>query len=126
MEEENINSQPDEEQSGGAKESVKKVEASDKIDAMAILSYLGPLFLIPLLTQKEDEFIQFHAKQGMTLFLLEVATAFISGIPVFGWILGPVLSLAWLVLSIVGIMNVVNNREKELPVVGELAYKFKV
>ena len=35
---------------------------------MLVLSYLGLLALIPLLTKKEDREIQWHAKHGLVLF----------------------------------------------------------
>lgn len=38
---------------------------------MCVLSYIGVLCLIPFLTQRLDAFVQFHAKQGFNLFILE-------------------------------------------------------
>ena len=35
--------------------------------AMAAIGYLGILFLIPLLANKDSPFAQYHAKQGMVL-----------------------------------------------------------
>ncbi len=59
---------------------------------MAILSYFGILTLIPLFVEKEDEFIQFHAKQGTTLFIIEVVIGFAAGIlslvPLIGCVVG--------------------------------------
>ena len=37
---------------------------------MGVLAYIGILCLIPLLAAKDSEFAQFHAKQGLNLFLL--------------------------------------------------------
>ena len=39
------------------------------------LSYLGILALIPFMTEKDDEFVQFHAKQGLNLFIFEIIGA---------------------------------------------------
>ncbi len=90
---------------------------------MAILSYIGILFLIPMLTAKNDEFVQFHAKQGLVLFVAEIATVLIGWIPVLGWAVGTIANICWLVLSIIGIVNVVNGKKVPLPVIGKLAGK---
>jgi len=45
------------------------------------------------------------------------------------WVMLPLiylLNLAVIVLSIIGIVNVVNKQEKELPLVGQLAKHFKI
>jgi len=97
-----------------------------EIDAISVLSYLGVLFLVPLLARKEDEFSQFHAKQGMVLFLGELATILVGWIPFLGWFVGGLLWLGWLALSVLGIVNVVQGKREQLPVIGQLADKFKV
>ena len=48
----------------------KKTSDNDKL--MGVLAYLGILVLIPLLAAKDSKFAQFHAKQGLTLFIGEV------------------------------------------------------
>lgn len=98
----------------------------EKIDAITILSYIGILFLVPLLARKEDSFSQFHAKQGMVLFLAEITTVFIAWIPLLGWLVGGLLWVAWIVLAILGIVNVVQRKEERLPVIGQFADKLKV
>lgn len=99
---------------------------------MGVLSYLGILFLIPLLAAKDSDFAQFHAKQGLNLFALEVVlyvVQFLLGMMLlaggFGFFafLSLVLWVAWigvLVLSIVGIVNVVNKKKEPLPVIGNV------
>ncbi len=119
--EETTQSQPMGEESMRAPES-----KGEKIDAVTLLSYIGVLFLVPLLTRKEDDFSQFHAKQGMILFLAEVATMFVAWIPLLGWLLGGLLWVVWIVLSVLGIVNVIKGKKEELPVIGEFAYKLKV
>lgn len=93
---------------------------------MAILSYFGLLFLIPMLVVKDDSFVQFHAKQGLVLFLFEAATAIFAAVPILGWLGAPILYIFWIVLSIIGIINVVNNKKEQLPIIGQLADRFKI
>ena len=47
---------------------------------MAWLSYLGILWLIPLLTLKENAFAKFHVKQGIVLTIYGVASSVLGGI----------------------------------------------
>lgn len=93
---------------------------------IAILSYFGLLFLIPMLVVKDDPFVQFHAKQGLVLFIFEVATVVFAAIPILGWIGAPILYIFWIVLSIIGIINVVKNKQEKLPLIGQLADRFKI
>jgi uncharacterized membrane protein len=93
---------------------------------ITVLSYIGILCLIPLLAKKDSKFAQYHAKQGLVLFIAELITWVLVVIPVLGWIIYVVGIITWLVLSITGIVNVVGGKCKELPVVGKFAAKFKV
>ena len=45
-------------------------------------------------------------------------------IPVIGWLVMWLWWLASLILAIIGIMNVLNGHEKELPYLGQYAKKF--
>jgi uncharacterized membrane protein len=45
---------------------------SENRTLMLVLSYLGLLALIPLLVEKEDAELQWHAKHGLVLFVLEI------------------------------------------------------
>ncbi len=100
------------------------VQKQDK-DLIAILSYFGILFLIPLLVSKDKPFVQFHAKQGLVLFIAEIATTLVAWIPILGWIGAPILYVVWVVFSIIGIVNVLGGKQNPLPIIGKLAGKFK-
>jgi len=91
----------------------------------AIISYIGPLCLIPYLNKDKDEFVQFHARQGLVLFICEVITWAIAWILPFLWTLMNLLSLVWLVFAVIGILNVVHKEKKELPIIGSFAGKIK-
>ena len=97
---------------------------------MGVLAYIGILCLIPLLAAKDSEFAQFHAKQGLNLFLLEVGVAVLSWVLGFMSIVGGLAFLGlmtmaiWLVqigffvLSIIGIVNALNGKKEPLPIIG--------
>lgn len=88
----------------------------------AILSYFSILFLVPLLAEKENDFAQYHARQGLVLFIAEVATIVVGWIPLLGWLVAFAGWILWVVLSIIGIINVVNKRKKPLPLVGKFVH----
>jgi uncharacterized membrane protein len=96
-----------------------------KVNAMALISYMGILFIIPYLRKEKDEFAKFHAKQGLVLFLAEIATWAVFMIPFLGILAGNLIGLLWVILSVIGIINVVNNKKEKLPLIGDLSEKLK-
>jgi uncharacterized membrane protein len=99
-------------------------KATDNKTLMAALSYVSILVLIPYLMAKNDPFVHYHIKQGLVLLVIELAV-YVLGMVI--WMLYPVLgliNLATLVLSIIGIVNVVQGKEKELPLVGSFSKHF--
>lgn len=108
--------------------STPSAEAEDirKNKALAVLSYIGFLFLAPLLLRPESKFSQYHAKQGMVLFFLELLIGFLDYLPFIGGILWYLGFLAILVLAIKGIINVLEERCAPLPKIGHWAEKIKI
>ena len=94
--------------------------------AMAALSYIGILVLIPLLAKKDSPYAQFHSKQGLVLLIAEVITSIIMAIPLIGWIVGVVGSITWLVIAIMGIVAAFKGEQKELPIIGGFAKKMNM
>lgn len=92
---------------------------------MGILSYLGFLCLIPYFTEKENKFVIYHAKQGLNLFICEVIVALaISLVSTILWRVGSLLEsifgLIAFAFSVLGIVNVLNGKAKELPVINKI------
>jgi uncharacterized membrane protein len=104
----------------------KKQDTEISIDEnrlMAALSYLGFLFLVPLLSgHKKDKFVNFHLRQGIVLFIADVIAGFIMWIPVIGWLL----CLFLLVLSIYGFIQALIGNKWQLPYIGQYAEKIKI
>ncbi len=107
--------------------------SSDDIErnkGIAIVSYISILCLIPFFASRDSKFAQFHAKQGLNLFILEaiwcVANIIITTVMyainfALGYMFSTILSLVWIapvVLSIIGIINAANGQAKELPIIG--------
>ncbi len=99
----------------------------EKNKILSLFSYLGILFLIPLLACQDSKFARYHVNQGIILFLAElvygvvcgIVTVVIMWIPVIGLIICGLLSLVPLVFKIIGIVNAVQGRAKELPIIGK-------
>ncbi len=85
---------------------------------MAALSYLGILCFVPLMRNKDDEYVQFHAKQGLVLWMWAVVSMFILEVPVIGkWFFG-FSSMAIVLLSVAGLVSVAFRRAWKLPLIG--------
>ncbi len=114
---------PEASQTGTSEEKTSK---KGKDNAIAILSYLGILFLVPMLAAKDNDFAQYHAKQGLVLFIAEIATMFIAWILLLGWFIGFIAWIVWVVFSIIGIVNVLGGKKKPLPIIGQFAKKLNI
>jgi uncharacterized membrane protein len=103
---------------------------------MIVLSYLWILALVPLLTEKEDQEVRWHAKHGIVLMVAEfafwivfsicmnvLAMATLSLTCVVAMI-GPLVGLAILVLHIFAIVQGLNGKRLMIPVVSDFANKF--
>jgi uncharacterized membrane protein len=85
---------------------------------VAALSYLWILFLIPLLSKKDSKYCQFHAKQGLVLFILGLFT----WVPIFGWLLFVVL----VAVSVFSILKVINGEWYKIPYIYDWSKKFNL
>ncbi len=103
-------------------DSAQETSTSDDVEknkGMAILAYI--LFFIPMLTEaKDSKFAMFHANQSLILLIAGFVGMFVSGIiPILGWfVLGPIISIVWIVFLILGILNASKGEMKELPLIG--------
>ena len=94
---------------------------------LCALSYLfGILFFLPLIVYPDDDFARFHANQGLIVLLVSVIGGAVLGIltmlPVVGLvftILSSLFGVVMLVACIFGILNVVREEKRELPVIGK-------
>ncbi len=114
----------------------------DKADAeankvMALLSYFGILVLIPIFAAKHSPFVRYHANQGVVLLLGMIGysiadgivTAILRAILYKGLGLWSIYSMCssilnllyvgFTILAIIGIINVLNGRAKDLPIIGK-------
>ena len=108
-------------------EDIKKEidDYSDEMDSedvsknrlMAVLAYIGPLVIVPLLVAKDSKFAKFHTNQGLILFLLAIVCSLLAKLKVIGWLFS-VCGAVVFILAVVGIIYACQGKAKELPVVG--------
>jgi len=95
---------------------------------MLVLAYLGVLAVVPLVVEKNDPEVQWHAKHGLVLFVAEIILGIvIAMITHFVPVAGCVLWLVWpliLVLHIILIVKAVNGQRLLIPGISEYANRF--
>ena len=80
--------------------------------------------IVLLLVEKKSQFVRFHAMQSTILFGgLFVLNLGLGFIPLLGWLVGLVLSIAAFILWLVLMWKAFNGEMYKLPYVGELAEK---
>lgn len=112
-------------------------ERNEKPCSMLSYLFIGIIWYFADDKIRKSGFAQYHAKQGLALLI----TAIIWGIflsivtdiffikPLFSgglWLyqLFQLLNWAPLILALIGVINVANNSEKPLPIIGKFAEKF--
>lgn len=101
-----------------------------QVRLFGIIGYIFPiLFFLPLVTDaKDNAFAKYHANQQLLLLLFLIignTAASILTVILIGLLLYPVVWIFGLVCMILGIMNVVNEREKPLPLIGNITTLIK-
>ncbi|MBF0423778.1 MAG: hypothetical protein HQL73_12395 [Magnetococcales bacterium] len=98
---------------------------SPRSQILAMFSYLGVLCLISLMFNEDgDDYVRFHAKQGLVLWVWGILAIFSLYIPVLG---GFIFSFSVFVItlySIAGIVSVLFSRAWRLPFISQLALLF--
>ncbi|MBT4857181.1 DUF4870 domain-containing protein [Candidatus Uhrbacteria bacterium] len=99
-------------------------------NVMAALSYVFVLCFVPLLLSKNSPYVQFHAKQGLVLFIAEVAVMIIATIfvfiPIIGWLANIAMYLFVVVMAIMGFINALGGKKWVMPLLGSYAKKLKI
>jgi uncharacterized membrane protein len=105
--------------------------ASSNRNVMIVLSYLWILALVPLLTEKDDKEVQWHAKHGIVLMVAELAlwilisviTGAMGPIGCIAALFTPLVALGELVLHILCIVKGINGQRLIIPGLSEYANK---
>ena len=88
-----------------------------KSKLLAALSYFGMLCFVPLFVNKDDEFVAFHAKQGLILWIWAMAAFLFAVVPGIGPLFFQISTLIIPILSLVGLVSVAVSKTWRIPVV---------
>ncbi|MDD5282283.1 MAG: hypothetical protein PHF69_06320 [Candidatus Omnitrophica bacterium] len=89
----------------------------------AVISYVSFLCIISLILKKDNKFALYHARQGLVLFVMEVAAFILSIIPLLGWLIWIFGYALFLLVSIWGIMQAALGIYCRIPIVTEISEK---
>lgn len=92
----------------------------------AAIGYLNVLCFVPLYLKKGNKFAQFHGKQALVLFILEMAAGIISIVPAVGDLISRLAFVVFGILSLIGILKVFMEEYWEMPVVYEISTRISV
>ncbi|MFZ5801982.1 MAG: DUF4870 domain-containing protein [Candidatus Omnitrophota bacterium] len=92
----------------------------------AAVGYLNVLCFVPLFLKKQNRFAQFHGKQALVVFILEIAASILKIVPVVGDLVFAVAFVVFGILSVVGIIKVLMGEYWEMPVIYEISAKINL
>ena len=104
----------------------RELDDVEQNKGIAAIGYIWILCFIPLLLKRDSKFAQFHGKQGLVLFVVEVVAGIVMIIPVIGWFVGWIVGIITIILSVMGILQALQGNQKELPIIGQYAKKFNI
>lgn len=110
-------------------------EQYDKLNVrlLSVLSYIGPLFIIGRLSVEHDEpQVSFHTAQGgilcgviasaylITALICLALGALPAAAEIISFLLYVGVSVAWMILAAMGIINAIKKQQRALPFIGDL------
>lgn len=88
---------------------------------VGILSYLSFLVAVAYIIGLDPKVSKFHIRQGIVLFSSEILTMIAQNIIPLFFMFSWIFHIAFIILSVIGILNVLKKKESELPFIGTLA-----
>jgi len=97
-------------------------EDIEKNKVNAILSYIGILIIVPLVSEdaKKSPFAKFHMNQGLVLLIASVAISFVWVIPVLGWLVGFFGGIALFVFWLMALIGALQGKMNKVPLLGDI------
>lgn len=89
----------------------------------AVISYISFLCIVSLVLKKDNKFALYHAKQGLVLFVFEVASFLLSIIPLLGWIISIFGLVVFVLASVWGILQALMGNCSRILLISDIADK---
>ena len=80
-----------------------------------VVAYIWVFAFIPYFLKKKNDFVYFHAKQGVVIFIAEIIFILISAIPIIGQIIGIIGFIFCAYLSIRGMITALSGKRWVMP-----------
>jgi len=100
---------------------VDEIDLKYKNLVVGCLSYLSFLVIVAYVIGLDQKVSKFHIRQGVVLFSSEIAVMVAQNILPLFFMFAWIFHIAFIVLSVIGILNVLKKKESELPFIGALA-----
>ncbi|MBU1104271.1 hypothetical protein L6255_02250 [Candidatus Parcubacteria bacterium] len=97
---------------------MEKTKNKNQSHLYGALCYFWVLSLVFLILKKDDEFVKFHAKQGLVLFV----ASFLTWVPLIGWLV----AFGVFLLAVAGFIKALQGEKYRLPIVADLAEKLNL
>lgn len=90
---------------------------------MAALSYLGVLVFIPIVTAKQNQFVNWHARQGLVVFVTTLAALIFSL-----WMArtGTIIFLIVAIFNIIALAKALQGRRWPIPLLGKISQNIRI
>ena len=107
----------------------KSDSGNEKICAVLAYLLIGIIWYFVDDKIRKDAFVKFHVKQGIVLLIFAICWSIVLQILIIMmlfpmWRIIAILSYVPLIFAVIGIINALNNKENELPIIGEYGKKF--
>lgn len=89
----------------------------------AVISYISFLCVLTLLLKKDNKFALYHAKQGLVLFVFEVAGFILSTIPLLGWVISGIGAVILTLVALWGVLQALMGKYSRFPLISDIADK---
>jgi len=106
--------------------SIGKQQDIEKNKALAIVSYLWILCIIPYVVKSNSEYVMFHAKQGIVLTIAWFILWIVGIVPLLGWLIFFFGSILLFVVNIVAIIKAWQGEEWKIPYLHQYVAKLNL
>jgi uncharacterized membrane protein len=107
--------------------SPKEGEKEEKISLISrlwgVIAYIWVFAFIPYFLKRKNEFVFFHAKQGVVIFVAEIIFILISAIPIIGQIIAILGLIFCAFLSIKGMIKSLTGKKWKMPILSRYTEK---
>ncbi len=92
----------------------------------SVFAYFGVLCLVSLLVKRDNEYVMFHVRQGLVLFIIETIFGILQVVPLLGYFAFVLVLLICGLLSLIGMVQAIMGNKWNMPVIGEWAKKITI